>query len=182
MICIVSQSISGFTRLPVLSVHTNTGTNLMMYGMCEVSYCVENCLTSTDTCFSVWIWMLSQVGRLVLMFVIWAMYHKLMNSLSQIESNLNCLWLKLPGIWMVLMAVFRPIEFSKVDLNLNCLKKIFDVLSHKCWYLFLRLWIWIFDLTSLWMTCTCWKCEVYVTSKWSAHDPTSVFIEFYCII
>ena len=42
MIGIVSQSNDGFTWLPVLSVHNNTGTNLMMYDMCKVSYGVEN--------------------------------------------------------------------------------------------------------------------------------------------
>ena len=53
MICIVSQSDDGFTRLPVFSMHNNTGTNLLMYDMCEVSYGFEKFLTSADTCFSV---------------------------------------------------------------------------------------------------------------------------------
>ena len=36
---IVVGSMKGpVTWLPVLSVHNNTGTNLMMYDMCEVSY------------------------------------------------------------------------------------------------------------------------------------------------
>ena len=65
MICIVSQSNGGFTQLPVLSVHNNTGTILIEYMACARCHMVL--LTCFVTCMSDEFKIVSQVHLLVLL-------------------------------------------------------------------------------------------------------------------